>query len=200
MLLLLLAALVPSVCLLWFMNQAVHNERLAVRQKLADAYRVNLSLVQNQLEAYWRQAAAALDAEAEPPISARALCQASPRRTGRCGDLLRFRRQRHVSGAGCGSEAGSARVRPGPRRNAWNRAIPCEAAAAFARLAAQATNADLAARALQAQARCLVKAGEDQGGHLRADRPAGGGALSARHRCAGPAARAQRRVDGAGTP
>lgn len=65
MMLLLLAALVPSVCLLWFMNQAVRNERLAVRQKLADAYRVNLSLVQAQLEAYWRQAAAALDTEAD---------------------------------------------------------------------------------------------------------------------------------------
>jgi len=26
--------LVPSVCLLWFMNQAVQNERVAVRQKL----------------------------------------------------------------------------------------------------------------------------------------------------------------------
>src|ERR1035437_9357334 len=35
---------------------------------------------------------------------------------------------------------------------------PTEAAAGFARLAGQATNADLAARALQAQARCLVKA------------------------------------------
>jgi len=63
---------VPSVCLLWFMNQAVHNARLAVRQKLADAYRANLSLVQNQLEAYWRQGAAALDAQAarlSPPRS-----------------------------------------------------------------------------------------------------------------------------------
>ena len=57
MLLLLLAVLVPSVCLLWFMNQAVQNERLAVRQKLVDAYRANLALMQNQLEAYWRQTA-----------------------------------------------------------------------------------------------------------------------------------------------
>jgi hypothetical protein len=65
MLLLLLAVLVPSVCLLWFINQAVQNERLAVRQKLVDVYRVNLALVQNQVEAYWRQTAGALDAEAD---------------------------------------------------------------------------------------------------------------------------------------
>ena len=159
MLLLLLAVLVPSVCLLWFMNQAVHNERLAVRQKLADAYRVNLSLVQNQLEAYWRQTAAALDAEADRLSPPGALCEASPRRPGRCRDLLRCRRQRRLSGPGSGAqpEAPEAAWTEAERLESSN---PAEAAAAFARLAEQATNADLAARALQAQARCLVKAGK----------------------------------------
>ncbi len=37
-LLLAVAVILPTVCLLWFMNQAVKNERLAVRQKLVDAY------------------------------------------------------------------------------------------------------------------------------------------------------------------
>ena len=37
-LLLAAAVILPTVCLLWFMNQAVKNERLAVRQKLIDAY------------------------------------------------------------------------------------------------------------------------------------------------------------------
>jgi signal transduction histidine kinase len=37
-LLLVAAVVVPTVCLLWFMNQAVRNERLAVRQKLIDMY------------------------------------------------------------------------------------------------------------------------------------------------------------------
>ncbi len=32
------AVLLPTVCLLWFMNQAVKNERLAIRQKLIDHY------------------------------------------------------------------------------------------------------------------------------------------------------------------
>jgi signal transduction histidine kinase len=50
---LLLAVLVPSVCLIWFMNQAVRNERLAVRQELMEAYRGNLSLAQGRLDA-WR--------------------------------------------------------------------------------------------------------------------------------------------------
>ena len=42
-LLLAAAVILPTVCLLWFMNQAVKNERLAVRQRLTDFYttRVN---------------------------------------------------------------------------------------------------------------------------------------------------------------
>jgi signal transduction histidine kinase len=159
MLLLVLAAIVPSVCLLWFMNQAVHNERLVVRQKLADAYRANLSLVQQQLEAYWRQTAGALDAEANQ-LAAPALF-AKQVRAGLADAVI------------CFDSAGRV-VYPGPALAprletadiAWAQAEgressdPAEAAAAFARLAGQATNTDLAARALQAQARCLVKAGK----------------------------------------
>lgn len=37
-LLLAVAVVLPTVCLLWFMNQAVRNERLAIRQKLIDMY------------------------------------------------------------------------------------------------------------------------------------------------------------------
>ena len=37
-LLLVVAVVLPTVCLLWFMTQAVKNERLAVRQKLIDSY------------------------------------------------------------------------------------------------------------------------------------------------------------------
>ena len=35
-LLLAIAVILPTVCLLWFMTQAVKNERLAVRQKIID--------------------------------------------------------------------------------------------------------------------------------------------------------------------
>jgi len=38
MLLLAIAVVLPSVCLLWFMNQAVKNVQLAARQKLINAY------------------------------------------------------------------------------------------------------------------------------------------------------------------
>ena len=159
MLLLLLAVLVPSVCLLWFMNQAVHNERLAVRQKLADAYRVNLALVQKEVEAYWPRTTATLQADAErlapPALFAKAV------RAGLADAVICFDVEGKVSYPG---------PTPVPQSEAagtdWTEAErlegsdPAGAAAAFGRLAAQAADAVLAARSLQAQARCLVKAGE----------------------------------------
>src|SRR5437667_5264040 len=51
--LLLFAVVVPAVCLLWFMSAAMRNERFAVRQKLAEAYRSQLSGSQARLERYW---------------------------------------------------------------------------------------------------------------------------------------------------
>ena len=159
MLLLLLAVLVPSVCLLWFINQAVQNERLAVHQKLVDAYRINLALVQDQLEAYLRQGAVALDAEADhlpaPALFARQV------RAGLADAVI------------CLDPAGNVAYpgpSPTPKPQApgapWAEAeyletrSPAEAATAFAHLAEQATSPDLAARALQAQARCLLEAGK----------------------------------------
>jgi signal transduction histidine kinase len=52
-LLLLLTVLVPSACLVWFMNLAVRNEGAAMRQQLMDAYRVNLAAAQNRMDAFW---------------------------------------------------------------------------------------------------------------------------------------------------
>ena len=44
-LLLAIAVILPTVCLLWFMSQAVRNERLAVRQKLSDIYKQRLEII-----------------------------------------------------------------------------------------------------------------------------------------------------------
>lgn len=52
-LLLLLAVLVPSACLVWFMSQAARNERMALRQQLMETCRDNLALARTRLDAYW---------------------------------------------------------------------------------------------------------------------------------------------------
>ena len=49
-LLLAAAVILPTVCLLWFMNQAVKNERLAVRQKLINVYREKTAPLLEHLE------------------------------------------------------------------------------------------------------------------------------------------------------
>ena len=47
------AVILPTVCLLWFMTQAVRNERLAVRQKLVDAYRPHADRYLKHLNGLW---------------------------------------------------------------------------------------------------------------------------------------------------
>lgn len=53
LLLLVLAIVLPTVCLLWFMGQAVSNERLVVRQKLINSYRIVLSDQLKHVEQRW---------------------------------------------------------------------------------------------------------------------------------------------------
>ena len=52
--LLLVVVLVAIGCVLWFMHEAMSNERLAVREKLAEAYRGQLTLLQKQVLELWR--------------------------------------------------------------------------------------------------------------------------------------------------
>jgi signal transduction histidine kinase len=53
--LLLVVVLVAIGCVLWFMREAMGNEHLAVREKLAEAYRGQLVMVQAQLIKGWNQ-------------------------------------------------------------------------------------------------------------------------------------------------
>ncbi len=52
-LLLAVAVILPTVCLLWFMNQAVKNEHLAVKQKLTDAFNQQLEIIRNRIDDLW---------------------------------------------------------------------------------------------------------------------------------------------------
>jgi len=59
--LLLLIVAVAIGCVLWFMREAMRNERLAVREKLAEAYRGQLTLAQQRVGTQWRGALARFD-------------------------------------------------------------------------------------------------------------------------------------------
>jgi signal transduction histidine kinase len=160
-LLLLLVVLVPSGGLLWFMNQAMRNERLAVRQKLVEAYRGHLTLAQERLESYWKQHAADLDAQVEQ-LLAPALF-AKQVRAGAADAVICFELTGKVVYPG--DLWVSQREQLGA---AWAEVQYVEskdlaaAANAYAALAGQMTNLNLAALALQAQARCLAQAGRKE--------------------------------------
>ena len=63
---LLLVVIVAAIGgVLWFMREAMQNERLAVREKLAEAYRGHLSLVQQRIEEKWREGLERIDAASE---------------------------------------------------------------------------------------------------------------------------------------
>jgi signal transduction histidine kinase len=65
--LLLLVVLVAIGCVLWFMREAVQNARLAVRQRLAEAYAGQLSLLQKRVEDQWKHDLERIDRDPPGP-------------------------------------------------------------------------------------------------------------------------------------
>jgi signal transduction histidine kinase len=72
--LLVVVVLVAAGCVLWFMREAMQNERLAVRQKLSEAYRGHLALAQARALEQWQHLLARFDSgEPGPSLFARAV-------------------------------------------------------------------------------------------------------------------------------
>lgn len=143
---LLLGVIAPTACVLWFMNQAAKTEATAARQEITEAYRNELRIVRDQVETYWENRAAALHAD-------------SPR------DFQRIVTS-HLADSVVLEKTTPRPSVPAAENPEWTRAQTLEdrhdltgAAAAYARLA-QSDDADLAARAAQAQVRCLLQSGD----------------------------------------
>ncbi len=63
-LLLAIAVVLPTICLLWFMTAVVRNERLAVRQKLTDVYEQRLETLSRRLDEFWSARIKAIEQQA----------------------------------------------------------------------------------------------------------------------------------------
>jgi len=160
--LLLIAVLVPAVCLLWFMNAAMRNERLAARQKLAELYRPHLSSVQKRLEDYWRR-----DVKSEliqlTLMHPAPLAFAKAIEAGLADSVVLFDAKGEVAYP---NKPAAIPVEDVDRR--WAEAGQLEyrqkdfakAANLYQGIAHDSTNVNTVARALQAQARCLVHGGQ----------------------------------------
>src|SRR6266487_3164407 len=162
--LLLLAVLVPAVCVLWFMGAAMRNERLAARQKLADAYRVQLSASQARLQRHWRETTAELEKLAAATSAPAAFAECA--RSGLVDGVILLDEMGRVAYPNAPSAANDSF---GELERKWQEASRLEqlrnlleAAKQFDALAREATNANAAARAFQAEARCLAQAGRHE--------------------------------------
>jgi signal transduction histidine kinase len=160
--LLLFAVLVPAVCLVWFMGAAMRNERFAARQKLADAYRAQLSDTQVQLERHWKETVSELEnlARKNPASAAFAKCVQS----GRVDSVVIFDEQGRVlyPNAPTTFDRFSSELElPWAEANhlEYSRKDFIAAASRYEAISKETTNVNITARALQAQARCLVQAG-----------------------------------------
>ncbi len=158
---LLVVVIVPTLGVLWFMLAAMDNERVAVRQRLVTAYRTQLAGVRSQLSASLLQQAAKLDQR----NAACAALFAAIVRAGEADSVI------------CAGESpeGYPAIAAAPASSReeqdreWRSAARLEgkrdfgrAAAAFARIAERSPDDTRAARAFQAQARCLSRDGRKQ--------------------------------------
>ena len=160
LLLLVVVVLVPTIGVLWFMSQAMRNERLAVRQKLGDVYQAQLLGLQQELQAFWQARSDRLEV-GDGEVSASRVFAERVRRDLADGIVV-------YGPTGRPSYPAPPRVREidgHPPRPSWRLAESLEssgqneaAAAHYAAIAEGTTDRDLAAQALLAQARCLVQA------------------------------------------
>lgn len=160
--LLLVAVLTPTICALWFMAQAMTNERLAIRQRLENAYARPLENARQAIDDFWRRKSAALG-QVDPAVPAQTSF-AQIVRNNLADSVVLFDTQ------GTPLYPGIDRfVAPGEDEGipTWRKAgyvefaqsDPARAADLYAGIARETRNVHLAAQALQAQARCLVKSG-----------------------------------------
>jgi signal transduction histidine kinase len=159
--LLALGVAAPAACVLWFMNEAIANQRDAARQKLSESYRAQLQLVRGRLDADWDKRASDLDREASsapaPPAFERAV------RLGLADAVIVLNPDGSVAYP---SPAPAQPADPLESRPDWVAARSIEsqrffsgAADSYAAIAQADPDANIAARAMQSSIRCRVRDG-----------------------------------------
>jgi signal transduction histidine kinase len=162
LLLLLVAVIVPTVCVLWFMGQAMRNERLAVHQKLTEIYRDEIGKLQRQIQSDWNHRFAALASAAKKEkqygggqIFLNVLQTAESAVIYYNSEHVRYPRIDFYPAA-----FPEQKIAPWLEAEAleFEKNEPVPAAAAFSQIARETSDPTLAARAYLSQARCLAKA------------------------------------------
>ncbi|HEX5430421.1 MAG TPA: hypothetical protein VFW83_00535, partial [Bryobacteraceae bacterium] len=154
--------LVPSACVLWFMNQAAKSQADAARQSVAGAYRGQLRLLRGQIDLYWADRATALRKKSEANPAA----EFAHGIAAHLADSLIYLKPDGLPAYP--ALASLPLADPALDRQDWLAAQALEqrrdpgAAAAYAAIARSAQDPSIAARAAQAQIRSLLRSGHRQ--------------------------------------
>lgn len=159
---LMLVVLGPALCVVWFMNVAMRNERLAVQQTLTDAYHNHLLSLQRQLATVWKDKQGAFKAITN---SLPAEIFAAVVRSGLADAIVVYDTPGTVLYPSAPRSAGSGQTKDPPE---WAQAQALEfqstnyvaAAEIYGRIAQQTSDIHTKARVQQSQAACLLKAGQ----------------------------------------
>ena len=163
--LLTLVVLLPTACVLWFMTQAMQNERLAMQQKLADFYQGQLAAMGDRFDEDWARRAEELTRSVQTMPAPQAFIRSVE--SDLADSVIIFDGQ---------GEIAYPQVPPvvmpygATEGNDWGEALRLEnlpdglpaAIEAYARIAERSTDANQSARARVAQARCLVRNGQTE--------------------------------------
>ncbi len=161
--LLVLIVAVPTAWVLWFMNEALENQRLAVRQKLAEVHHGAHTNHRQQQPSAWESRILALSRRGEnhggseifKDIVESGLADGAVV-VGQGGTPL----YPATSGTRLDEVEAQPRTWQAARDLEFRKEDPLAAAAAYAGIAREADDADLAGQALLAEARCRAKAGQ----------------------------------------
>ncbi len=160
--LLLVAVLVPTAAVLWFMSEAMRNQEAAIRGRLEEVYRGQLLAAQGGLDAHWKGKVAAFSAVAPDESPAEIFAKLVSSQV--CDSAIIY------DGSGRISYPEAAEAKVVRKEEDWLEAERLEytrrdlvaAAQRYAAIAEEANSVELAAQALQAQARCLARTGEKE--------------------------------------
>ena len=157
---LLVAFSVPTINVLWFMSRAVQNERLAVQQTLTDVYKGQLESLARRLNVYWEaQADALAHNEASAGEVFEALVLAGAADTVIVYDGLGSVIYPVDPALVIEPVSGESLEWMQARNLEYDKLDHFAAAEAYSIIAGEEVNINMVARAIQAQARCLIKAG-----------------------------------------
>jgi signal transduction histidine kinase len=167
-LLLVLIVALPTAAVLWLVREATENERLAVRQRLADVYRIQLEATRQRIAAGWQQSLTELDKAAAdlPPARAFAACM----RRGIADSVIVLDKSGQPSYPAHAAPSVPSLVETVEKSPPWLAARQLEfgdrnysaAAEAYEEIARDSRNDSLVGIAIQAEVRSWLEAGDKQ--------------------------------------